>query len=461
MDLSHIKKAYFVGVGGIGVSALVRLFASRGIVIAGSDVHLPPLASLPQGEYVEGESAEHVPHDAGVLIYSPAVPISNAERVRARELDITELSYPEALALVTHPYHTIAVSGTHGKSTTTALVGKLFEAGGLDPSVVVGAEVPEWDHNLRVGRSDLFIVEACEYRRNMMQLSPQAIVLTNLELDHPDYYQDLADIKSAFYDYVEKLGLPAQAGSDGLLVINNDDANIRDIVRDFDGAIVRYGVAPGADLGVRDIRQQGDEQSFELVWKGTPLGTFTTPLPGLYNIYNILAAVATYLSYRGKVEAIQATLSDFHGVARRFEIVGMLGQTTIIADYAHHPTALRAVVEATTSRYAGKRVLVVFRPHHRERTEKLFDQFVMVLAQIPHTLLLEIYDVAGREEERRVSSNDLVRAVHERAPNTDIVYAQDLDEGERVVRARAHEFDVILVIGAGDADELAKRLVAQ
>ena len=314
MDLSQIKKAYFVGVGGVGVSALVRLFASRGIVIAGSDVHLPPLASLPQGEYFEGERAEHVPHDAGVLIYSPAVPASNAERVRARELGITELSYPEALALVTHPYHMIAVSGTHGKSTTTALVGKLFEAGSLDPSVIVGAEVPEWDHNLRVGRSDLFIVEACEYRRNMMQLSPQAIVLTNLELDHPDYYQDLTDIKSAFHDYVEKLG------SDGLLVINNDDANIRDIVRDFDGAIVRYGVAPGADLGVRDIRQQGDEQSFELVWKGTPLGTFTTALPGLYNIYNILAAVATYVSYRGKVDAIQATLSRFRGVARRFAI---------------------------------------------------------------------------------------------------------------------------------------------
>lgn len=455
MDLSHIKKAYFVGVGGIGVSALVRFFASRGVVIAGSDVHLPPKETLPPGDYFQGEDAEHVPRDAGVLIYSPAVPASNAERVRARELNITELSYPEALALVTRPYHTIAVSGTHGKSTTTALVGKLFEAGGLDPSVVVGAETPEWDHNLRMGRSDLFIVEACEYRRNMMALSPQAIVLTNLELDHPDYYQDLADIKSAFHDYVEKLG------SDGLLVINNDDANIRDIVHDFDGAIVRYGVAHGADLGVRNIRQQGEVQSFELIWKGTPLGTFTTALPGLYNIYNILGAVATYLSYRGGVEAIQTTLSHFHGVARRFEIVGMLGQTTIIADYAHHPTALRAVVEATTSRYESKRVLVVFRPHHRERTEKLFDQFVMVLAQIPHTLLLEIYDVAGREEERQVSADDLVRAVHERAPNVDIVYAQDLDEGERATRARAHEFDVILVIGAGDADELAKRLVTQ
>jgi UDP-N-acetylmuramate--alanine ligase len=418
-------------------------------------VHLPPKETLPLGDYFDGEDADHVPRDAGVLIYSPAVPEINAERLRARELGIPQLSYPEALALVTRPYHTIAVSGTHGKSTTTALLGKLFEAGGLDASVIVGAETLGWDHNLRVGQSDLFIVEACEYRRNMMHLTPQAIVLTNLELDHPDYYQDLADIKSAFRDYVEKLG------GNGLLVINNDDANIRDAVRGFDGVVVRYGLAGGADLGVRNIRQEGNEQSFDIAWKGTPLGTFTTNLPGLYNIYNILAAVATYLSHRGSVEVIQKTLSDFHGVARRFEIVGMLGNTTIIADYAHHPTALRAVVEATASRYAGKRVLVVFRPHHRERTEKLFDQFVMVLAQIPHTLLLEIYDVAGREEERRVSASDLVRAVHERTPNADIVYAKDLDEGERVARARAHEFDVILVIGAGDADELAKRLVQQ
>jgi len=453
VDLTNIKKAYFVGVGGIGVSALLRLFASRGISVAGSDIHLPPLSTLPAGDYFEGENSDHVPRDAGVLIYSPAVPEQNVERARAREAGILELSYPEALGIVTRSYNTIAVSGTHGKSTTTALLGKLFEAGGFDPSVIVGAETPGWDHNLRIGKSDMFIVEACEYRRNMMQLAPQAILLTNLELDHPDYYQDLNDVKIAFRDYIEKLG------GNGLLIMNNDDANIRDITRDFDASIVRYGVGGNADLIARNIGQTNVEQSFELVWKGTSLGTFVTPLPGVYNIYNILGALAMYFAYSGKVEVVQEVLSNFHGVARRFEVMGMLGRSTVIADYAHHPTALRAVVSATLSQYQEKKILVVFRPHHRERTEKLFNQFVEVIAEIPHMILLEIYDVAGREDVKRVSSNDLVTGVHSKNPNANIVYAKDLDVAEQLVRDRVNNFDIVLIIGAGDADELAKRLV--
>lgn len=438
--------------GGIGVSALLRFFASRGIAVLGSDLHLPLRSTLPPGEYFEGENADHVPRDANVLIFSPAVPEQNIERVRAKELGIPEFSYPEALGMVTNSYNTIAVSGTHGKSTTTALLGKLFEQGKFDPTVIVGAETPGWDHNLHIGQSDIFIVEACEYRRNMLHLHPQAIVLTNLELDHPDYYKDLADIKNAFRDYVEKLG------GDGLLVVNNDDANLRDVTRTYDGVIVRYGVGGDADLSVRNIRRVKDDQLFDLLWKGTPLGTFSTALPGLYNIYNILAALATYLAYRGGIETVQDVLSNFHGVLRRFEVIGTLGHTTIISDYAHHPTALRAVVEATKARRDGERLLVTFRPHHRERTKKLFDQFVDVLLNIPHVILLEIYDVAGRNDAIEVSANDLVRAVRAKDPSADITYAKDLDEAERLVRDRVKNFDTILVIGAGDADQLAAKL---
>lgn len=454
MDLERIQKAYFVGVGGIGVSAILRLLAARGVAVTGSDIHLPPRETLPQGTYFEGTNAEHVPHDAGVLIYSPAVPKENPERVRARELGIHELSYPLALARVTAHHRTIAVSGTHGKSTTTALLGKLFEAGGLDPSVIVGAEVSGFDHNLRIGRSDLFVVEACEYRRNMMELSPQTILLTNLELDHPDYYLDLADIKNAFRDYIEKVG------NEGLLVINNDDANIRDIIRGFKGAVLAYGVGDGADLVARNVKDGGTEQSFELIWKGDTLGTFTTTLPGLYNIYNILAATSAYLAHGGNPEAIQGVLGGFHGIGRRFEVLGSLGGAAIIADYAHHPTALRALTEAALARYKGKRLLVVFRPHHRERTNALFDQFVETIALIPHMILVEIYDVAGREEALQVSSKDLVSKALAQNPSLDLSYAADLSEAEAMTRHRAEDFDVIFVVGAGDADELAKNLVA-
>ncbi len=452
-DIKGVTKAHFVGLGGIGMSAILRLLAARGVHVSGSDINLPPIETLPPGDFYPSHDEAYVPIDADLLIYSAAVPESNPERRRAKELSITEMSYPEALAAVTSTYTTIAVSGTHGKSTSTAILGQLFAAGDLHPSVIVGAEVPGWkDHNLLQGTSDVFIVEACEYRRHMMHLTPQTIVLTNLELDHPDYYRDLDDIKSAFKDYISKLG------GEGLLVANNDDANIRDIMRDFDGIVVSYGVGSDADLVAKNIRSGTDHQTFELVWKGAALGEFTTPLPGLYNIYNILSACAAYLAYSGKSEAIQGVLDGFHGVGRRFEVVGMLGNTTIISDYAHHPTALKAVVEAALARYKDKRLLTIFRPHQRERTKKLFDQFVSVMGNIPALLLVEIYDVAGREEGMDISSRDLITSIQEKFHDPQIIYAKDLVEAEQIARMEAQHFDVMLVVGAGDADQLAYRL---
>jgi UDP-N-acetylmuramate--alanine ligase len=456
LRLTNLHKVHFTGVGGIGISAILRLFAERRIIISGSDLYLPPLETLPSGTYYEGSRSGQVPPDANLLVYSYAVPATDPERVAAKEANIPELSYPEALALITDQHNTIAVSGTHGKSTTTALLGKLFEAGQFDPSVIVGAEVAGWNHNLRIGKSDMFIVEACEYRRHMLHLSPQAIVLTNLELDHTDYYVDLADVKAAFREYIGKLS------GDGLLISNNDDANLRDVSRNSDTIKVSYGVGEGADLVARNIKQVGEIQTFELTWKGTSLGVFSTPLPGVYNIYNILAACAAFLAYGGKSEVIQPVLNIFIGVERRFEVLGTLSSdqhsTTIISDYAHHPTALRAVVEAAGERYKGKKVLTIFRPHHRDRTLKLLNQFVDTIATIPHIILVEIYDVPGREEGITISSKDVIKKVLEKSPAADVVYAADLDEAEHLARAKSHEFDVILVVGAGDADQLARKL---
>jgi UDP-N-acetylmuramate--alanine ligase len=279
-------------------------------------------------------------------------------------------------------------------------------------------------------------------------------VLTNIELDHPDYYHDLADVKSAFREYVAKLR------QEDLLVVNNDDADVREVARGFDGIIVRYGVGEGPDLYASSVIEYESSQSFELVWKGTSLGTFSTELPGIYNLYNILASISVYLSYGGQTEAIQGVLSGFHGVGRRFEVLGHLNETLVVSDYAHHPTALRAVTDAARSRYKGKRILTVFRPHHRERTIKLFSEFVDVISGIPEMILIEIYDVAGREESTPISSRDIIARVKERHADAPIEYAADLTEAERMIRDHAENFDVILVIGAGDADQLAKELIS-
>lgn len=450
----QLKKVHFIGIGGIGVSAIARLLAARGVAISGSDIALPPRALLPAGDFVEGHKKEHVPPDTTLVVYSAASPETNPERLAARELNIPAYSYPEALAEVTKPYHTIAVSGTHGKSTTTALAGIFFESGGLDPSVIVGAEVPGWkEKNLRIGMSDLFIVEACEYRRHMLLLTPQAILLTNLELDHPDYYRDIDDMMDAFRAYVTKLSTA------GLLIYNRDDANLRKIADESDAIKVSYGIGEGSDLYARNIRLVTGGQTFELVWKGTAFGEFFTPLYGLYNIYNILGATAIYLTYGGNIASAREALARFKGVGRRFEVVGNLGKSIVVSDYAHHPTALAAVTKAARDAFPGKEILVVFRPHQRERTIKLLNEFVATLAEIDHALLVEIYDVAGREEGTLISSRDLIAKLLAVHPNADIAYASDLNTAEAIIRENAAQFDVILVVGAGDADQLAWKLV--
>ncbi len=446
-------RVHGIGANGIGVSAILRYVARKGGVVSGSDKELPPDGALPRGTYYEGHDASHVEPHVELVVYSPAVPEQNPERMRARELGIPECSYPEALARVTHGKHTIGVSGTHGKSTTTALLGKLFEAGGFDPSVIVGAEVSGWDHNYRYGVGSTFIVEACEYRRHMLLLSPQTIVLTNLELDHPDYYRDLADIKEAFHTYVSKL-----AGED-ILVYNADDANLRDVTRGYDAVTVRYGIGEGTDLYAKNVVEGPKGQTFEMVWKGTSIGTVSTPLPGLYNVYNILAATATYLAHGGDVSQVAPVLAVFHGVGRRFEELGTMPEgPLVVSDYAHHPTALEAVLEASRTRYQGARVLAVFRPHNRERTIKLFDAFVDVLKRAPvDVMLVEIYDVAGREESTQVSSQDLITAV--KFSSHELLYTPTPQTAQVEVRRLSAGYDVVLVIGAGDADQLARALI--
>ena len=266
MQLQEIKKAHFIGVRGIGVSAILRLLSLRGVVLTGSDSARLDEAMLPAGKYHEGHDEDNVESDTSIVIFSPAVPVTNVERMRAQELGIPQFSYPDALALVTSNKRTIAVSGTHGKSTTTALLGKFFESGGYDPSVIVGAEVSGWNHNYRHGDGEVFVVEACEYRRHMMSLSPGVILLTNLELDHPDYYSDLADVMQAFRAYIEKLP------TNGKLIYNIDDANLRDITKKIDVETISFGISTAADLCAINILTTSDTQSFTLVWRGAVLG---------------------------------------------------------------------------------------------------------------------------------------------------------------------------------------------
>jgi UDP-N-acetylmuramate--alanine ligase len=447
------KRIHLIGVGGIGVSAVASFFARSGAILSGTDLELPPPELLPEGYFLAGHHPELVTEDVDLVVFSDAVPENDPERARAKRLGVRSLNFADTLGVVTAEYDTIAISGTHGKSTTTALTGLLFEAAGMDPNVFVGAVVPSWGKNVRFGANNApFIVEADEYRAHMMSLHPTTITITNLEWDHPDYYRDIAQLLSLFDRFLSKLD-----STSGTAIINADDAHARHAASSMKTRKVTYSVDGTADLVLRTSPH--DPMQFSLEWQGSTLGEFTTLLPGHYNKSNIAAALATFLSRSNRTDIIAPVLAQFSGIGRRFEILGEVRGTTIVSDYAHHPTALRSVFHAANERYPGKRILVAFRPHQQERTRKLFDAYVQVIEQIPDLVLLEIYDVPGRESDEPISSRELLRAAFMDTQDGQHRFAADLAEAEQMLRAELGKYDVILVVGAGDADKLARALL--
>ncbi len=454
MESEHrYRHAHLVGIGGIGISAVARMLARKGAAISGSDAEGYDERLLPTGTYNIGHDADLVPKETDVLVYSDAVPVSNPERRRADALSIPQMNFSRMLGELTKAYDTIAISGTHGKSTTTALTGLFFEAAGMDPSVFVGAVVPQWRSNYREGKSRVFIVEADEYREHMMELSPKCIVLTNLELDHPDYYRDIIHLMSIFSGYIHKL--PA----DGILIVNKDDHNTSHAANSANARVITYSAKDrSADLYIKRAEANDGSHSITIWWKGTERIQTTTPLPGAYNMMNIAAASTALLAHGGDLKAIEQVLPTFRGIGRRFEVLGMRGKTVVISDYAHHPTALALLKEAAAERFPGGKVLFAFRPHQQQRTRVLYDAYKKVIDTFDDIVLIEVYDVVGREAEERISSEPLLGR-GKRATDGYSVFARDLDEAKRLILDRINDYDAVVVVGAGDADKLARALL--
>ncbi len=475
MNFLNTKTIHFIGIGGIGVSALARFFRARGAEVSGSD-----RADFDGVKDMEGRgikvytkhTAENIPANAEAVVYSSAIPPDNSElvlaHILAREAGILVLDYVEALAKIMDAKYGIAVSGTNGKTTTTAILGKILEKEGFDPLVVVGGKVPGWDNNLRVPQAkkeedkkegieeekfphNIFVAEACEYRCNMLKLRPKIIVLTNLEAEHLDYFKDLDDLKGAFGEYVKNLP------EDGILVYNADDPALLEIAEKTNARRVSYSVNGQADVTAYGVTHGSGGQVFRIRFEETELGVFTLPIPGLFNVYNALAAAAASLALGVSAESIRAALKEFSGTWRRFEKIGMFGNKLVISDYAHHPTSVRGTIQAAKEMYPGQKIFVVFQPHQKDRTLKMLAEFASALSLADGLLLAEIYEVAGRNEApQNVSSRDLVSAVEKMHANLAVGYARDRVEAERIVREIADPYDIILVMGAGDIYKVAE-----
>ncbi len=454
MNLKKIKKIHLIGVGGIGVSAIARLMLDLGKEVSGSDLVESETVKELEGQgliFHLGHKRENISPEVDLVVYSPAVPINNPERQEAWKLDIPELSYPQMLGELGDNKKVIAISGTNGKTTTTAMIGSILAEAQLDPLVIVGSKVKNFkEGNLRFGRGEYFVVEACEYRANMLSLNPWTIVLTNIEEDHLDYFRNLDHIIEIFQQYLDKLP------RDGFLIFNNDDPVSRDRLKKLKGRSISYGLKNQADLVAKNIRVAEGRQYFDLVYRGKKISEqFSLQIPGLFNIYNALAASASALKLGISPAIIQRALEKFAGSWRRFEKVGERDGAIIISDYAHHPTAIQGTIQAAKEFYPTRRLVVVFQPHQHNRTKKLFDRFVSSFDQADLVILPEIFEVAGREaaEDQSVSSRDLVEALKGRGLKQ-VFYARDLAEAKELVLKNLSPSDLILLMGAGDIYKL-------
>lgn len=447
MSLTQAQHIYFSGIGGIGMSALAQLFAAEGKKISGSDIvrsdmtERLELQGIPVALTQDGSG---IREGIDLCIFTSAVPATHPERQACERLGIPTLSYFEAVGEYAKEFeNVIAISGTHGKSTTTALIGLVLVEAGLDPTVIVGTVVSEFHSNARKGSKKYLVVEACEYKEHMMNIHPNMIVLTNIEADHLDYYRDLEHITQTFQKYID--GLPRT----GILFKNVDDTESVEL--STDARTVTYGATRQCEFRASSMTVQDKTQSFVVGGH-----TYTLNIPGKFNVYNATAAIAVARTLGVEESHIEKVFAAFRGVWRRFEVVGSYNNATVISDYAHHPTAVHSTIKAARQFYPGKRIVVVFQPHQRDRTIKLFEGFTQSFSEADLVIIQEIYDVAGREAGEQISSRDLVKAIEKVGKYA--FYTRDVAHTRQQIDELVENNDVVLIMGAGDIDHLARAL---
>ncbi len=454
LDLDHLHRVHCVGIGGIGVSAAAKFLRLQGKEVSGSDETASVVTADAEraGIRVLAPASANVDPDLDLLIYTSAAPESQVERVEAARLGIPQMSYFEFLGLVSKGYRTVAVCGTNGKSTTTAMLSLILERAGLDPLVIVGSRVPSFAYgNFRPGAGGVFVVEACEYRAQFLHLAPSLVVTTKIVEDHLDYYRDLAHIQETFREFVAKL--PA----DGPLIWNADDEGSRAAYAGHAGPNGTFGFAAEADLHVENHGISEGLQRFDAVFKdGTAWRSLELRVPGAFNVSNALAAVAAARALGAKEEAVRSALAEFAGIWRRFEKVGERDGAIVISDYGHTPDAVEATLRAAKEFYPGRKVILAFQPHHHDRTRKLFDAFIPSFDGADALILSEIYGVAGRtEHEGEISSRDLVEAVKARGVVKDVRYAAGPQAALAMLEGADAEGAIMLIMGAGDIYSIA------
>lgn len=463
IDFNKPVRIHFIGIGGISMSGLARLLASRGFIVSGSDWHESDLTKELENLGIQvsiGQRAENITSDIDLIVYTAAVHADNEEFCAAKALNIPLMPRAILLGQIMKQYpHSVGIAGTHGKTTTTSLLSALLLAGDLDPTITVGGVLDLIGGNLRIGSGSYFVAEACEYTNTFLSLYPTDVIILNIEEDHLDFFKDLEEIRDSFAKYVNLVP------KDGTAYVNGEIENYSSLFGNAVCRVASYGVLEGntsleslsspytyaAANVVYDSLGRG---SFDFIAKDTFLGRVQLGLIGRHNVSNALPAIALALQYGVSMDTITKTLPGFTGTKRRFEYKGTLGGITIYDDYAHHPTEIRATLSSVK---AGKgRTITVFQPHTYTRTKALLPEFADALSLSDVVILAKIY--AARETDTLgVSSHSIADEISKKGK--EVYCFETFDEIENFLLQFCNDGDLLITMGAGDIVKVGENLL--
>lgn len=463
MALSEYSRWHFIGIKGAGMTALAELLLGLGRRVTGSDtteVFYTDAILRRLGISVTTPFApDNLPALTDVFVYSTAyTPENNAELAAAQATGKPILSYPEALGLLSKEKMTIAVCGTHGKTTTSALLAETLRAAGTDPSAIIGSEIRSWQGSALAGRGAFFVIEADEYQNKLAQYQPFGVILTSVDWDHPDFFPTVTDYEAAFADFL------ARIPRHGFLVVAGDHARAEFLSRAVATTRYTYGFLEGNDVRAMDHRvlseterQDGFLQEFFVEYPGGRLGPFRIRLAGRHNVENALAVIAVALHLKLNIEAVTRGLAAFSGTKRRFEYLGERNGALVYDDYAHHPAEIQATLRAFRDLYPDRRLFVIFHPHTFTRTKAFLEEFAASFERADAVFVLDIYGSA-REKQGGVSAQDLVDRINHHSPER-AAYAADRGVLAAAIVRDMQPKDVIITMGAGDVWQIAETIL--
>ncbi len=451
------KRFHFIGAGGVGMSGLAKLLIKHKAIVTGSDQTASAVVEglCRLGADMEiGHRPENLPDDADAVVISAAVKEDNAELKLARQRKLKIYKYAEMLGIICDCYEPIAVAGTHGKSTTSGWLAYLLKQAGLDPSFIIGAEIIDLRASSGVGEGSYFVAEACEYDRSFLNIKPKIACILNIEADHLDYYKDEAEIVEAFEQFARGIK------SGGVLIANGKDLNVAKVVRQLPAGVrcETFGLDENCNFYAKNLVLNDGLYSFDVYHNGELLGQARIALPGRHNVLNALAVVAAATCTGLPAQKILELLPDFNGVDRRLTLKAQVGQITVLDDYAHHPTEIRASLAAIRQRYQPKRIWCIFQPHQYSRTRFLLDDFAQSFKFADITIVPEIYFVRDSESaKKQVNSQVLVERIQ--ASGAQAMFIDDFGRICDYLKSNVAAGELVVTMGAGDIWKVADEYI--